>query len=56
MGGLCAAVDRKLYEKLINSVAPSIYGYDKVKEAILLQLVGGVKKIRNIMILKQSHL
>jgi replicative DNA helicase Mcm len=35
-----------IYEKLINSIAPSIYGYDNIKEAIILQLFGGVKKIR----------
>lgn len=40
------AADRRIYEKIVNSVAPSIYGYDKVKEAIILQLVGGVKKVR----------
>ena len=40
------AEDPRGYEKLINSVAPSIYGYDKVKEAILLQMFGGVHKTR----------
>ncbi len=40
------AEDPELYKKLILSVAPSIYGYDRVKEAILLQLVGGVHKRR----------
>jgi len=40
------AEDPKVYQKLINSVAPSIYGYDRVKEAILLQMVGGVHKTR----------
>ncbi|MBW3021748.1 minichromosome maintenance protein MCM, partial [Candidatus Woesearchaeota archaeon] len=40
------AADRRIYEKIVNSVAPSIYGHDKVKEAIILQLVGGVKKVR----------
>jgi len=39
--------DRRLYEKIIGSVAPSIYGHDKVKEAVVLQLVGGVKKVRS---------
>lgn len=38
--------DPKLYEKMINSIAPSIYGYEKVKEALLLQLMGGVMKTR----------
>jgi|TARA_Y100000310_G_scaffold159944_1_gene159633 replicative DNA helicase Mcm len=39
--------DPSLYSKLVNSAAPSIYGYNKVKEALLLQLVGGVRKIRS---------
>ena len=36
--------DPKLFKKLIGSVAPSIYGHEKVKEALLLQLFGGVRK------------
>lgn len=36
-----------LNQKLINSVVPSIYGYDKIKEAVLLQMVGGVRKVRD---------
>jgi len=39
--------DPRLYQKLLNSFAPSIYGYDEIKEAIMLQLVGGVKKLRS---------
>tara|TARA_B100001971_G_scaffold215060_1_gene256934 strand:+ start:3689 stop:5722 length:2034 start_codon:yes stop_codon:yes gene_type:complete len=39
--------DPELYSKLVNSTAPSIYGYGKVKEALLLQLVGGVRKVRS---------
>lgn len=39
--------DPELYSKLVNSLAPSIYGYGKVKEALLLQLVGGVRKVRS---------
>lgn len=38
------AGNEQIYEKLINSTAPSIYGYDEIKEAILLQLFGGVPK------------
>ena len=38
------ARDPKIFEKLTNSIAPSIYGHEKVKEAIVLQLMGGVKK------------
>lgn len=38
--------DPKILNKLVNSMAPSIYGHDKVKEAIIMQLLGGVKKVR----------
>src|SRR3989344_2763185 len=41
------AKDPKIYEKLVDSIAPSIYGHEKVKEAIVLQLMGGVKKIKD---------
>lgn len=34
-----------IYEKLVNSIAPSIYGHEAVKEAIALQLFSGVKKV-----------
>jgi replicative DNA helicase Mcm len=40
------ARDPENYKKLVESVAPSIYGHDKVKEALVLQLLGGVKKMR----------
>tara|TARA_B100000315_G_scaffold192821_2_gene183242 strand:+ start:11355 stop:13376 length:2022 start_codon:yes stop_codon:yes gene_type:complete len=40
------ANDPKGYNKLVNSMAPSIYGYEKIKEALLLQLMGGVRKVR----------
>ncbi len=39
--------DPKIFQKLLNSVAPSIFGYDRVKEALLLQLVGGTRKVRS---------
>ncbi|MBW2996807.1 minichromosome maintenance protein MCM, partial [Candidatus Woesearchaeota archaeon] len=39
--------DPKILNKLVNSMAPSIYGHEKVKEAIIMQLLGGVKKVRN---------
>jgi len=31
---------------IANSIAPSIYGHDKIKEALVLQLAGGCKKER----------
>jgi replicative DNA helicase Mcm len=41
------AQDPKIYQKLIDSIAPSIYGHNLIKEALLLQLMGGVRKERN---------
>lgn len=37
------AKDPKIYDKIINSIAPSIWGYTEVKESIALQLFGGRK-------------
>ncbi len=41
------ASDPQVYEKLVRSVAPTIKGHDKIKEAIVLQLFGGVPKNYN---------
>jgi replicative DNA helicase Mcm len=41
------AVDPNLFKRLSASVAPSVYGYDEIKQSILLQLFGGVKKIKS---------
>ncbi len=40
------AHDPKVYTKLTNSIAPTIYGHMEIKEALVLMLAGGVKKIR----------
>ncbi len=39
--------DQKIYEKLNQSIAPSIYGHERVKEALVLQMFGGVRKQRD---------
>jgi len=36
----------QIFEKLGESIAPSIYGHEEVKKALVLQLFGGVKKIK----------
>ena len=48
--------DPELYSKLINSTAPSIYGYERVKEALLLQLVGGVRKVRSDTVVSRGDM
>ncbi len=35
-----------IYEKLVASIAPSIYGYNRIKESIAMQLFGGIRKKR----------
>ncbi|MBD3204574.1 AAA domain-containing protein [Candidatus Woesearchaeota archaeon] len=40
------AKDPKVVEKLINSVAPNIFGHEKIKEALVLQAMGGVRKTK----------
>lgn len=36
--------DKRVYDKICGSIAPSIYGYEEVKEAIAHQLFSGVVK------------
>lgn len=36
------ANDKDIYEKLKSSIAPAIFGYDEIKESLVLQLFGGV--------------
>ena len=38
------AKDPWIHRKLMNSIAPSIYGYDHIKESIMYLLFGGVPK------------
>lgn len=38
------AADEKLFEKMGSSIAPSIWGYEEIKRALVLQMFGGVRK------------
>jgi len=37
--------DPEVFDKLAKSITPSVWGYDEIKKALILQLFGGVKKI-----------
>jgi replicative DNA helicase Mcm len=39
--------DPTVYDQLVHSIAPSVYGHERIKEALLLQLMGGVHKKRS---------
>src|SRR3989344_2764992 len=39
------AIDPNVFNKLARSIAPSIYGHEKIKEALVLQLFGGIRKV-----------
>lgn len=41
------AQDPKIVEKIAASLAPGIYGHSRVKEALALQFVGGVRKLHD---------
>ena len=38
---------KNIFDLFVKAIAPSIYGHDKIKEALILQLLGGVEKQRN---------
>ncbi|MFH1365669.1 MAG: LAGLIDADG family homing endonuclease [archaeon] len=37
--------DPEVFEKLAKSITPSVWGYDEIKKALVLQLFGGVQKV-----------
>lgn len=36
--------DEQIYDKLVRSIAPAVFGHEAVKKGILLQMLGGVHK------------
>ena len=41
------ASDPNLYNRLSKSIAQSVYGFENIKEALILQLFGGVRKMKS---------
>ncbi|MBI4116504.1 minichromosome maintenance protein MCM [Candidatus Pacearchaeota archaeon] len=37
--------DPGIFDKLAQSITPSVWGYDEIKKSLVLQLFGGVKKV-----------
>ncbi len=37
--------DPEIFEKLTKSIIPSVWGYNEIKQSLVLQLFGGVKKV-----------
>ena len=37
--------DPEIFDKLAQSITPSVWGYDEIKKSLVLQLFGGVKKV-----------
>jgi replicative DNA helicase Mcm len=53
------AKDQHIFDKIAKSVAPSIYGYDEIKKAMVLQLFGGTpdkKLVDGSLIRSDIHL
>ncbi|GAI37983.1 unnamed protein product, partial [marine sediment metagenome] len=49
--------DYQVHRKIIQSIAPSIYGYEHIKEAIMYQLFGGEpKNLQDIRIRGDIHI
>lgn len=50
------AKDPNICEKLATSLAPGIYGHDKIKEALILQFAGGYSKITDDGVKKRGDI
>jgi replicative DNA helicase Mcm len=50
------ARDPNVYKRLVNSLVPSIYGYETIKEALLLQLMGGLRKVRKDKVVSRGDI
>ncbi len=50
------AEDPRILSKLSASIAPSVFGYEKIKEALVLQMMGGVHKTSKDGTLKRGDI
>ena len=50
------SVDPQVFDKLADTIAPSIYGYKEIKEALVLQLFGGVRKEKSDGTMKRGDI
>ncbi len=50
------AKDPNIYKKLIDSMVPSIFGYEDIKEALLIQLMGGIRKVRKDKVVSRGDI
>ncbi|PIN94869.1 AAA family ATPase [Candidatus Pacearchaeota archaeon CG10_big_fil_rev_8_21_14_0_10_30_48] len=50
------SVDPQVFDKLADTIAPSIYGYKEIKESLVLQLFGGVRKEKSDGTMKRGDI
>src|SRR3989338_252037 len=48
--------DQNVVGKMVDSIAPSIFGYEKIKEALLLHLISTSKKVRNDKVVSRGDI
>jgi replicative DNA helicase Mcm len=48
--------DPNVYKKMVASIAPSIFGYETIKLALLLQLMGGNRKVRKDQVVSRGDM
>jgi replicative DNA helicase Mcm len=48
--------DPNVVKKLVNSMIPSIFGYETIKESLLIQLMGGVRKVRKDKVVSRGDI
>ncbi len=50
------AKDPKVLSKLVETIAPSIYGYKEIKTSLLLQLLGGTRKVMEDGVIRRGDI